>query len=104
MSESIFESVEGFEWDEHNLYKNERKHNVHYTEVEELFFNRPLVVGDDHKHSQSEKRYYVLGRTDAGRKLFVVFTIRNNKIRVISARDMSRKERRIYEQKLKSLD
>lgn len=63
---------------------------------EEVFLNRPLVIGDDEKHSGAEERLYALGHTDAGRELFVVFTIRGRRIRLLSARDMSRKERKVY--------
>ena len=73
------------------------KHGVSRAECEQVFFNEPLVVGRDVKHSQEEKRYYVLGITDQGRRIFLVFTMRGNRIRVITARDMSRKERRIYQ-------
>ncbi|WP_447980751.1 BrnT family toxin [Candidatus Nitrospira bockiana] len=76
--------------------KNWDSHQVRAGECEQVFFNRPLVVADDAAHSAEEARYYVLAHTDAGRLLFLVFTIRNDRIRVISARDMSRKERRIY--------
>lgn len=65
-------------------------------ECEQVFFNEPLLAQDDIKHSQEEARYYVLGQTDKKRLLFVVFTIRNDLIRVISARDMSKKERKVY--------
>lgn len=85
-----------FEWDKHNSEKNWLKHRVSASECEEVFFNRPLVVGDDTKHLQSECRFYSLGHTDAGRLLFVVFTVRSDRIRVISARDMNRKERKGY--------
>ena len=78
------------------LKRTGEKHKVRPEECEEAFFNRAFVAGDE-KHSQTEERFYLQGQTNAGRKLFVVFTIRGNKIRVISARDMSRKERRIYE-------
>ena len=87
----------GFEWDEGNKNKNWIKHRVSNSECEQIFFNHPLIVHIDSKHSNMEERYYALGITDVGRKLFIVFTIRNKKIRIISARDMSRKERRIYE-------
>ncbi len=93
---NILDAVEGFDWDQGNRDKNRRKHNVSNTECEEPFFNQPLRVADDIGHSQGESRYYALGRTNAGRLLFVVFTIRQNMIRVISARDMSRKERESY--------
>ena len=92
----ILSKCDGFEWDKHNSEKNWRKHRVSLLECEEIFFNRPLVVADDKKHSKKEIRFYALGRTDKGRMLFVVFTVRRNNIRVISARDMSRKERTVY--------
>jgi uncharacterized DUF497 family protein len=86
----------GFEWDKGNKEKNWIGHQVFFTECEEIFFNQPLVVTDDDPHSKEEKRYYALGQTNAGRYLFISFTIREQLIRVISARDMNRKERRIY--------
>lgn len=87
----------GFEWDVHNTDKIRARHGVAPTECEQAFFNLPLVIGDDLKHSENENRFYTLGQTDAGRLLFLVFTVQKNKIRVISVRDMSRKERRIYQ-------
>lgn len=87
----------GFEWDEHNVEKNWQKHGVSPAECEQIYFNRPLVVADDADHSGRENRFYALGRTDAGRMLFIVFTVRRERVRVISARDMSRKERKVYE-------
>lgn len=90
------QEVEGFEWDEGNLTKNWVKHQVSTVECEEVFFNLPLLLANDLQHSQEEKRYYLLGQTNTRRQLFIAFTIRNKKIRVISARDMSRKERQIY--------
>ena len=89
---------EGFDWDEGNLLKNWEKHQVSASECEQVFFNRPLVAGLDEKHSGIEKHFYALGVTDSGRKLFVVFTIRKNKIRIISARDMNRRERKVYDE------
>ncbi len=86
----------GFEWDEHNATKNWEAHRVSAKECEDLFFQSPLVVEDDPRHSAQEERYYALGQTVAGRLLFVAFTIRGDRIRVISARDMSRKEREVY--------
>ncbi len=91
-----FSGIKGFEWDEWNVQKNWEKHKVRPEECEEAFFNRALVAFDE-KHSQEEDRYYLLGETNSGRKLFIVFTIRGDKIRIISARDMSRKERKVYE-------
>ena len=88
----------GFDWDEGNRQKNWEKHQVDYTECEEVFFNTPLLISEATRHSPQEKRYYVLGRSDTGRTLFLAFTVRNNKIRIISARDQSKKERKIYGQ------
>jgi uncharacterized DUF497 family protein len=87
----------GFQWDEGNSQKNWDKHRVTGSECEQVFFNQPLLVKDDISHSKTESRYYALGRTDANRQLFLVFTVRENLIRVISARDMSRRERKVYE-------
>ncbi len=83
---------DGFEWDEGNSDKNWIRHQVSRTECEEVFFNIPLLVANDRKHSTAENRYYVLGQTDRGRLLFIAFTIRNNLIRIISARDMTKRE------------
>jgi len=85
-------SAPGFDWDEGNLDKNLDKHAVAFWEAEEIFFNLPLVVLPDVKHSASEGRFYALGKTDAGRRLFLVFTLRETLIRVISTRDMTRRE------------
>jgi len=87
----------GFDWDESNAPKIWARHAISPMECEQVFFNLPLVAGEDEKHSQVEERYFVLGRTDAGRRLFVVATVRGSLIRVISARDMSRKERNVWE-------
>jgi uncharacterized DUF497 family protein len=92
----IFSQVKGFEWDQGNVSKNWEKHKVTHLECEEIFFNEPLIVQQDKTHLTSEERYFALGKTDRGRVLFVVFTIRGDKIRVISARDASKKERRYY--------
>ena len=88
----------GFDWDDGNQYKNWEKHDVTDAECEEIFFNDPLVAGADPKQSKRERRSYALGQTDAGRPLFIAFTIRKNLIRVISGRDMTEKELRIYTQ------
>ena len=88
----------GFEWDKGNLRKNWEEHGVTGSECEQIFFNQPRVVAPDVKHSGKEDRYFVLGHVDTGRLLFVVFMTRKNLIRIISARDMSRKERKVYEQ------
>lgn len=92
----ILSRIEGFEWDKGNINKNWEKHRVSHTECEEVFFNEPIVVGIDEKHSAEEGRLYLLGKTDSGRFLFVVFTTRKERIRVISARDMNKKERKAY--------
>lgn len=94
----VLNDVTGFDWDEGNIRKSWLKHKVSTGECEEIFFNLPLLLHPDPKHSQAEVRYYVLGQTNAGRRLFIAFTLRDTKIRVISARDMSRKERTVYEQ------
>ncbi len=88
--------LDGFEWDESNREKNWIAHQVSIGECEEVFFNLPLTLQSDPAHSQIEARNYVLGQTNAGRRLFITFTALNNKIRVISARDMSKKERAVY--------
>lgn len=87
----------GFQWDAGNSEKNWHGHQVSRGEVEEAFFNHPLMIGGDPVHSSQESRFYMLGQTNAGRRLFVAFTIRVNLICIISARDMSRRERRVYE-------
>jgi uncharacterized protein len=89
----------GFDWDDGNARKNE-KHGVSMAESEQVFFNIPLLLLEDMKHSGKEPRYHALGKTDETRLLHIAFTLRENgeKIRVISARDMHRKERGIYEQ------
>ncbi len=87
----------GFDWDEGNLLKNWEKHRVSAVECEQVFFNRPVVAAEDTEHSRQEERMFALGQTDAGRLLFVVFTVRRDLIRVISARDMSKRERKEYE-------
>jgi uncharacterized protein len=91
--------VIGFEWDEGNARKKEQ-HDVSTAEAEQVFFNAPLMVVLDDKHSGTEPRFHALGKTNDGRKLHISFTLRDGDqlIRVISARDMHRKERAIYEQ------
>lgn len=92
----LISHCQGFDWDEGNIHKNWLKHKVSPAECEQLFFNHPLIVQADIKHSGGEKRFYALGRTDSQRPLFIAFTVRNDLIRVISARDMSSKEREVY--------
>jgi hypothetical protein len=96
-SNIISEPIE-FEWDEGNKDKNFKKHGILNEEAEEAFLNDPLVF-EDLKHSKSEKRYQCLGVTDKNKRLFVSFTTRDGKIRVISVRSMDKKETEQYEQK-----
>lgn len=90
--------IEGFDWDQGNARKSADKHAVSQTEAEQAFFNEPLLVLGDRAHSQDEPRWHALGRTDDGRRLHVTFTLRGRGtlLRVISARDMSQKERAAY--------
>lgn len=97
MAANMLSDCTGFEWDNHNANKIWEKHRVSPAECEQIFFNRPLVVADDIKHSRKESRFYALGQTDMLRLLFIVFTVRQNIVRVVSARDMSRKERKVYQ-------
>jgi uncharacterized DUF497 family protein len=94
------EAVVGFQWDANNSSKSQRKHAVTSTEAEEVFLNEPLVVTPDSKHSGAEERYHALGRTNHGRVLHITFTLRDGGtlIRVISARDASRKERKRFDE------
>lgn len=95
--------IVGFDWDAGNVAKNET-HGISDGEAEQMFGNQPLVLAADIKHSQTETRYHALGRTDTGRQLHLTFTLRggNTLIRVISVRDMHRRERRVYDQALKT--
>ena len=86
----------GFDWDEANVQKNWQRHQVTADEAEDVFFNEPLVVRSDVRHSKQEKRYYALGQTGVGRYLFVAFTVRGSLVRVISVRDMNGRERETY--------
>lgn len=92
--------VTGFDWDEGNSRKNVEKHGVGQSEAETIFFNEPLLVLEDARHSQAEARFHALGETDDARQLHITFTLRQEGtlIRVISARAMHRKERAAYEQ------
>ena len=97
MKES-FEGISGFEWDDGNREKNQIKYNVSTGESEQVFFNEPLIILCDKKHSQIEQRFAAFGVTNTGRMLIIVYTIRGSRIRVISARDMNKKERVFYEE------
>lgn len=97
----ILKNCTGFDWDEGNSLKNFNSHQVSDGECEQVFFNVPILIHEDEKHTIAEKRWYILGKTSSGRLLFLVFTIRDLLIRVISARDMNKKERQIYHEKIK---
>lgn len=92
-------TIEGFDWDEGNIRKNLDKHGVTQAEAEQVFASETLLAKDV-KHSETEPRFQALGETMSQRRLHVTFTLRDGgkKLRVISARDMNRKERAIYEQ------
>ena len=92
--------IVGFDWDSGNARKSATKHDVGQTEAEQVFFNEPLLVLEDRKHSQDELRLHALGRTDDDRRLHITFTLRGGGtlLRVISARDMSKNERKAYAQ------
>ncbi|MBN1651884.1 MAG: BrnT family toxin [Bacteroidales bacterium] len=92
----LLKQCTGFDWGEGNQDKNWILHQVSQSECEQVFFNEPIIVTNDKAHSIIEKRWYLLGQTNAKRMLFVVFTVRDKKIRVISARDMSKRERSLY--------
>lgn len=91
----------GFQWDEGNSNKNWYLHQVSDGECEEIFFNVPLIVLSDKGHSKNEERYFALGRTEKNRWLFAAFTLRDDLIRVISAREMTRSEERKYAEEIK---
>jgi len=94
---TMFADITGFQWDQGNKDKNWKKHGIPWEECEEVFFNKPLLIQNDFKHSEKENRFYALGKTNQEKKLFIVFTVRNNKVRVISARSMHKKEKDFYE-------
>lgn len=97
MATDPLEDCIGFEWDEGNIGKNWERHQVSPEEAEDVFFNDPFVVRSDPGHSVREKRYRALGKTSRGRKLFVAFVVRRRHIRVISVRDMNRRESEEYD-------
>lgn len=93
-------AVQGFDWDSGNNRKSADKHDVTSAEAEQVFFNQPLLIVDDPRHSMAEAQFHALCQTDRDRRLHITFTLRQDGrlIRVISARDMNRKERTRYEQ------
>ena len=95
-------TIIAFEWDEANQTKNWTKHEVSWQECEDVFFNEPLFIQPDIRHSLKEDRYHALGHTNRHRLLYVSFTIRKERIRIVSAREMSHKERKIYDAQKKA--
>ena len=95
--QSILDNCQGFQWDKGNSLKSWLRHHVTEGDAEQVFFNEPLLLSEDEWHSQQENRFRVLGHTDGERYLFIVFTVRKDLVRIISARDMNKKEREIYE-------
>jgi len=89
-----------FEWDKGNIDKNKTKHDIENKEAEEIFLCKQKFIFKDKLHSQKEERLRIFGKTNKNRKLLVVFTIRNKRIRIISARDMNKKEVKFYEKKI----
>ena len=99
----VFSKPLEFRWDKGNKYKNWNRHKVRIQEAEEVFKNEPNFVFPDKRHSREEKRNGIFGITNEARPLTIIFTIREEKIRVISARDMSKKERRAFRKLLKEV-
>ena len=98
LSVDQFKDIQGFDWDNGNLNKNLIKHNVTWQEAEAGFRNRPIIILEDIKHSDKETRYTLYGKTDEDRKITIIFTLRKNYFRIVSARDQSKFERRLYDQ------
>lgn len=94
---SVFDTIFGFEWDTHNRGKNLITHGVTNEECEETFFDPDKKILEDEIHSENETRYILIGRTNTGRLLFIAFTLRKSRIRVISARDLNKREQKLYE-------
>ncbi|MEK9200467.1 MAG: BrnT family toxin [Patescibacteria group bacterium] len=95
---TIKADIQGFEWDQGNSVKNLKKHGISTIETEEIFLDEHLKVEIDIKHSESEQRYIAFGKTQKERVLFVVFTMRQGKIRIVSSRIANQKEKLKYDQ------
>ncbi|MBI4252968.1 BrnT family toxin [Candidatus Uhrbacteria bacterium] len=96
-----FSIYQEFEWDEWNIQKNQEKHRVTVVECEQIFSDPQKRIFNNRSHSTNkEERFILIGSTARTRALYVAFTIRNKRIRVISARDLNRKERYLYEEKI----
>lgn len=93
----VDKTVIEFEWDKGNREKN-TKHKVGDREAEEVFLDEGKVVFKDKLHSQKEERFIVLGKTKKDRLLYIAFTKRKKKIRIISARNINKKEVPMYEE------
>ena len=93
----VYKELFEFEWDKGNIEKN-KKHKVEDKETEEVFLDERKKTFKDKLHSDGEERFRVVGKTKKGRLLFVAFTKRKNKIRIISARDINKKEVYLYEE------
>lgn len=89
--------ITGFEWDKGNIDKSYLKHGITPNEAEEAFSDEKQLIFEDNKHSQIEKRFKIIGKSIQKKVLFISFTIRRNKVRIISARKASVRERRLYE-------
>jgi len=92
------DEVTGFQWDKGNITKNPTKHQIKNSQSEEIFLDENLLTIEDIKHSQKENRQIAIGKTFDKTLLFIVFTIRNKKVRIISARKANPKEKKAYEQ------
>ena len=97
MHDFSLQTIIDFEWDEANRYKNLIKHDVACEEAEQIFNNKPLIIIDDTEHSAHEQRFHAFGRSNDDRKLLICFVVRKTKLRIISARPMSKRERTFYE-------
>ncbi|MBL7078553.1 BrnT family toxin [Candidatus Shapirobacteria bacterium] len=96
-----WDKLRGFEWDQGNIDKSYQKHGITPKESEEVFLDSNLQIIRDLKHSKKEPRFIIIGKSFKKKTLFVVFALRKNKVRVVSARLANKKERRYYEQKIK---
>ncbi|MEK7580802.1 MAG: BrnT family toxin [Patescibacteria group bacterium] len=94
--------IKGFEWDRGNIDKSLHKHGITQNEAESAFLDENLFFQEDIKHSGKEVRFIAIGKIKKVKMLFVAFTVRNDKVRIISARIANFKERRLYEEKVKT--
>ena len=92
----------GFEWDQGNIDKSYQKHGITTKDAEEVFLDKGIQIKRDFKHHEAEERFIAIGKNLKSKILFVIFTMRYSKIRIISARTANKKERRMYEEKTKT--